>query len=274
MKFTILGASGFIGSHLVDYLRGRKVDCWAPKRGDSSIYRKDLGHLIYCIGLTADFRGKPYETVDAHVCTLLEVLKRCKYSSFLYLSSTRLYGRGSGTAGEDDSIKVLPADPDLLYNISKIQGESLCFATGNPKVRVVRLSNVYGDDFVSDNFLPSLIRDAIIKKKLFLRTTLDSAKDYISISDVTDILPQIARKGRSRLYNVASGVNTTNRRITKELSLLTGCSVKVKKSAERIGYPVISIKKVVREFGFVPSDLSGELHKDISVYKCHKARKR
>jgi len=274
MKFTILGARGFIGSHLVDYLRDRKGDCWAPKRGDPSLYRRDLGHLIYCIGLTADFRDKPYETVDAHVCNLLEVLKRCKYSSFLYLSSTRLYGRGSGVVCEDDYIKVLPADPDFLYNISKIQGESLCFATGNPKDRVARLSNVYGDDFTSDNFLPSLIRDAIRKKKLSLRTRLDSAKDYISISDVTNILLQITLKGRSRLYNVASGVNTTNRMITKELSLLTGCSVKVKKSAERISYPAISIKRIVREFGFVPSDLSSELHKDISVYKYHKARMR
>jgi len=274
MKFTILGSSGFIGSHLADHLRRRQIECWTPKRGDPSLYRKGLGHLIYCIGLTADFRKRPYETVDAHVCTLLEILKRCKYSSFLYLSSTRLYGIGSGIANEEDSIRVAPVECDHLYNISKAQGESLCFVTGNPRVRVVRLSNVYGDDLDSENFLPSLIRDAIKKKRLFLETSLDSAKDYISVKNVVDVLPKIAICGLHRIYNIASGGNTTNNRIAKQLRDLTGCRVVVSKKAKRIRYPVISIKRIKQEFGFCAGSISDDLYRTVNIYRTHKARKR
>lgn len=267
MRITVLGASGFIGSHLADYLQKKQIDYWAPDRDDPAIYKRNLGHIIYCIGLTADFRTRPFDTVDAHVCFLINVLKQCKFNSFLYISSTRLYGVGDGIAQEEDAIKVQPLDFNYLYNISKVMGESICFATGNDKVRVARLSNVYGYDAKSENFIPSLIRDALINKKILLHISLDSEKDYINVEDVISILPEIAVHGRHKIYNVASGKNTVNSQIVKILSCMTGCIVEVDKNAKRVCYSNICISRVKEEFVFSPTRITDDLNKLVNMYK-------
>jgi len=66
-RVTVLGGSGFIGSHVARHLRRLGVACDTPARDDESIFSRPLGHVIYAIGLTADFRARPLETVEAHV---------------------------------------------------------------------------------------------------------------------------------------------------------------------------------------------------------------
>ncbi|MES2850099.1 MAG: hypothetical protein V4685_13660, partial [Bacteroidota bacterium] len=87
---TVLGASGFIGSSIMKKLKEQNTQYFAPERNEV-ITNRDLGDVIYCIGLTADFRTKPFETVDAHVCKLKQVLNECTFNSLTYLSSSRVY---------------------------------------------------------------------------------------------------------------------------------------------------------------------------------------
>ena len=216
MKFTILGASGFIGENLVSYLEERNQECYIPKRDQVFYPDENLGHVIYCIGLTADFRTRHRDTVDAHVCKLLEVLNTTSFDSFLYLSSTRVYNH-SKTSNEDTELKVNPNQLDDLYNISKLMGESICLSNQNEKIRVVRLSNVVGNDFRSDNFLFSLIREAINKNKITLQQPLNIYRDYININDVLEMLYNISTKGKDRIYNLASGKNVSNKKINVDI---------------------------------------------------------
>jgi len=152
MKFTILGGNGFIGSHLVEEISRLDYDCESPAREDQSIFNKNLGHLIYAVGLTANFRERPFDTVRAHVLHLLNILENCSFDSFLYLSSTRVYLKGK-KADEDADVRVNSSDPEDLYNLSKLMGESICFASEKPNVRVVRLSNVFGKKAGSSDFI-------------------------------------------------------------------------------------------------------------------------
>ncbi len=266
ISFTVLGASGFIGSHLVRHLQREGHDCFAPAKG-VDISAQNLGHVIYCIGLTADFRMKPFETINAHVCCLVDALTRCKFDSFVYLSSTRMYGAREDIAHEEDVIHSQPLVPGDLYNISKIMGESACFAAGEDNVRVARLSNVYGYDSQSENFIFSLIRDALKKKRIVLNTTMDSSKDHVSVYDVVKILPQIALQGKHRIYNIASGENIPAGQIVDRLSSLTGCDVEVAANAERICFPSIYIDRIKKEFEFKPSHILSDLERLIGEYK-------
>ena len=266
MKFTILGASGFIGSHLVAYFHSLGIEVFAPGRDDASVFYQKLGHVIYCIGFTADFRERPFDTVRAHVCQLLDFLERSEFESLLYLSSTRVYAREK-MGREDTILRVDPGDTDDLYNLSKMMGESVCFAMNQPTVRVVRLSNVYGNDFSSTNFLSSILKDAIKKNKVTLRTALASEKDYISINDVVNILPQITQFGRHRLYNIASGVNVSNRVLLDLVIKATGSKVEVIGGAELVKFPRIDISRVQDEFGFSPSPIHDSFDNLISELK-------
>ncbi|HMD85570.1 MAG TPA: SDR family oxidoreductase [Terriglobia bacterium] len=265
MLYTVLGSSGFIGSHLVGYLRGSNTELFTPHRGDDSIFHRELGHVIYCAGLTADFRTRPFDTVQAHVCHLLEVLRRAKYTSLLYLSSTRVYG-GAAQAQEDVSLLVNPQDASDLYNLSKLQGESLCFSVID-KARVVRLSNVYGDDWESSNFVTTLIRAAVDEKRIVLRTSLDSSKDYIGVSEVASLLATIARSGQARLYNIAGGVNVSNRQIVERIQAVSGCELEVQSGAPTVSFPRIDIRRIREEFGFVPGNILDAIPELIQHFK-------
>ncbi|MCB5173556.1 SDR family oxidoreductase [Microvirga sp. SM9] len=245
MKATVFGATGFIGARLVQYLRAKGYEVFAPERGSRSWCNQPLGHVFYCIGITADFRRRPLDTVQAHVSVVSDILHHGIFDSFLYLSSTRVYCRASG-AHETAVTPVVSADPSDLYNLSKLTGEAACLALGRDHVRVARLSNVYGSDFSSENFLSSIIQDAFRTGRILLRTAPDSEKDYIWIEDVAYALEQIALKGSEQIYNVASGENTRHGAITQVLSSVTGCDVVVQEGAPIQRFPTIDTTRLSR----------------------------
>lgn len=265
MKYTVVGGSGFIGSSLLAHLTSQEVECYAPARDDLSIFGQDLGHVIYCAGVTADFRNRPADTVRAHVSSLLDLLEKARYDSFLYLSSTRVY-QGAEGASETQSLTVDSQSPGDLYNLSKLMGESVCLSMGKGKSRIVRLSNVYGRDLESSNFLTSIIQMAIHNRHVVLSSHLDSEKDYVSIQDVVRMLPRIACSGRHQIYNLASGSNVSHRRLVDKLRDLTSCQVSVKEAAELVTFPRISIERIQGEFQYHPSPVLDDLEALVRIY--------
>lgn len=262
---TVLGATGFVGSGLVTRLETLGVDHYSVDR-EADVPAANLGHVIYCIGLTADFRSRPFDTVAAHVCKLLEVLQNCRFDSLLYLSSTRLYSGANDSTIEESVLRIAPLDPSDLYNASKAMGESIVLNCGRHG-KVARLSNVYGCDVTSENFLASIIRDAITRKKVMLHTSPDSAKDYISLDDVVDGLIQIATSGKEQIYNLASGVNVTNAQLTQTLRALTDCAVEFSQAAQSVNFPPINIDRMKTEFDFQPSFVLDDLPQLVESYK-------
>jgi nucleoside-diphosphate-sugar epimerase len=250
LKFSVLGATGLVGANLVRKLTALDHDVYAPPRGDASVFQRPLGHVIYCIGLTADFRSRPFDTVRAHVGVLAELLERAAFDSFLYLSSTRVYS-GAEIGDEKTLVKVSSEDPSDLYNLSKLMGESLCLNCGKENVRAVRLSNVIGYASASANFVFDIASDAL-RGHIRLRSHPSSAKDYVAIDDVVDLLPKIAAGGKHRLYNLASGVKLSHRELVERLSELTGCTWDQTDDAPVLGFPDINISRTRDEFGFAP----------------------
>jgi len=251
MKFSVFGSNGFIGSNIVNFLKSQKIECNVLEPNDEKIFERSLGHVIYCIGITGDFRERPFDTVESHVCLLHKILKKCKFDSFLYLSSTRIYS-GSSSTNETDRLLVNPNNFDDLYNISKLMGESLCLASDSQNVRIARLSNVVGNSVNYNDFLSSIIHDAVFSKKIVLHTTSTSEKDYVHIEDVVRILQKIALQGKERLYNVAFGKNTKVIEITNEINRITNCEVHFASDAIEHSFQRISIKRIQEEFNFRP----------------------
>ena len=263
---TVLGATGFIGSHLIRHLEAIGTVWQAPARGES-LRGRSLGNVVDCAGITGDFRVRPYDTVDAHVGRVVDIARHCSLDSFVYLSSTRLYkDHPTSPAREEDDLKASPVGVGGLYNLSKAMGEAVTLTLGE-RGCVARLSNVYGRGSEGHNFLASIVTDALTKGRIELETSLDSAKDYVSITDVVELLPRLAAGGRERIYNVAGGVNVTNREIVEVIAGLTGCSVSVKPDSETWVYPEIDIGRARREFGFSPSPLLRDLPALVDSYR-------
>lgn len=241
MNVTILGGHGFIGRHLSKYLDEIGYQCWIPERRDKDVFNKDLGIVFYCIGLTADFRQKPYDTVDAHVSVLNEILQKAEFEQLVYLSSTRVYTNCIET-DETTNLTVAPNNPNDLYNISKLLGENLVL-TSSRNCSVARLSNVLGMEMGNDNFVGEIIAEARAKGSVNFRTSLSSSKDYIWIDDVVAGLAALIGSKTWSTYNIASGTNITNGEIA-EILIENGVSVTVLEDAPVVSFPVIEIEKL------------------------------
>ena len=259
--FTVLGAGGFVGTHLARYLDEQGLAVSAPARGDQTIFQRPLGHVIYCIGLTADYLARPFDTVEAHVSYFSRLLRDADYDSVVYLSSTRLYDSGGPFADENNDLILNPADTRHLYDFSKGLGESLCNVCGDGRARVARLSCVYADDLSGDNFLHRLIAQALSQDHITLETHLGSARDYVHIDDVCDALIDIATRGTRLIYNVASGTNVTNRDLFNTIEHHTGCRIVATPpaTADYSRAPFVDITALREDFGQSPRDVRSAL---------------
>lgn len=250
-RFTILGAGGFIGGALVAHLRAGEHEVLPVGRDGLDGFlagRFPAGHVIDCIGLTGDFRTRPLDTAEAHVGVVARALARGGMASFLLLSSTRLYARSDSTR-EDAEIPIRPEAQGDLYAITKLAGEALCLSDPRPEIRVVRLSNVYGPSMGTDCFLGQVIAEGRATGAVALRQGLLSCKDYISIDDAVALLGRIAEGGRERLYNVASGTNTTHDAIAAVLARRLSWRVGAVEDAAVQRFPRIDISRARNEFG-------------------------
>jgi nucleoside-diphosphate-sugar epimerase len=262
---TVLGGSGFIGSNLIAKLKLAGIPFYAPAK-DEQLNGRSLGHIIYCIGLTADFRHKPFATVDAHVCVLNKILEKENFESLTYLSSTRVYvNSNESEVFENTPITVSINDADELYTLTKLTGERLCLSSGK-NTKIVRLSNVYGFGDMSENFITGIIKS--IRADGFLRffTTPASAKDYISIDPLCDLLIMIATKGTQSVYNLASGENISNEDIIEMLKQHYSFEYEFDKDAKEIIFPKINIDRIKNEFNFSTSDNKKNLSRLIKMY--------
>lgn len=245
-KYTIFGGFGFVGSELTRQLKASGASVSQVGRDSWPAEGSDLGQVIFCIGMTADFRKRLLETFEIQFLRLHEALTNYRYESFLYLSSARVYDSATST-NEDAPLLVRPSSVDHVYNISKLAGESLCLAFDNPLIRVARLSNVYGVQDRSNLFMTAVVRDAVEKGEVTIGQSPNSSKDYIAVEDAAATLIAISKGGQSRLYNVACGTNFTHQQIADALQN-AGFTVYFKPNGQIVTFPQIDISRAACEF--------------------------
>lgn len=261
-RFTILGAGGFIGSSLCGYLRQRGHDVIAPLR-DADL-PPDAGHVIFAIGLTADFRTRPFATAEAHVGRLADVMQQGSFESFLYLSSTRVY-QGAAATHETTPLTVSPLNPGHLYNLTKLAGEALVLNCGKQNTRVVRLSNIVGPgEAQRDTFLGSLCREAAMGS-IRLHSHATSAKDYLWIDEAVPLIEAICLHAKENIYNLASGFQLTHEDWTTSIASATAASLETDPNAPDAGFPPIDITRLSAEFGTKFSDPRAHLDAILNV---------
>ena len=164
----VIGAAGFMGSHLVEYLaaKGVKVRATARPRKDTSFFDRlgveyigaDLTRpetlpplfkggvdRIFHLGAICNF-STPYEnlypTNVLGVDRLTKLALEAKVKRYVHVGSTSVYGYYKGTPFREDSVR----DPKDSYGRSKRDGEDVVWKRineGLPAV-ITRPCTVYG----------------------------------------------------------------------------------------------------------------------------------
>lgn len=258
---TIVGAGGFIGQALLRHLSSHGWKCNTPNRNDKLWPKSKEKHgvIFYCAGLTADYAYRPFDTFEAHISLLTEVLQSANYDSLVYLSSTRLYDGMSSThlANENCSFFVQPDNPRHLYDITKLAGEVACHALGKGRAKIARLSCVYQDHKDTEGFLPFILGQLLIntdnKKRLIIDSSPHYKRDYVHLWDVVNALVDIATKGNQLVYNIASGENISNADIARTIYHATGHKLEFKQQTKTNSSPIIDISRLRDELAWQPT---------------------
>ena len=179
----VTGAGGFIGHHLVAYLKSqgywvRGVDLKYPEFSNSSADEyivADLRNLDTCIEITAgiqdvynlaaDMGGIGYITsklaeiarnnvlINSH---MLEASRKNDIQTFFYSSSACIYPEYKQNSTNNAPLKetdAFPADPEEGYGWEKLFSEKLCEyyrVDYGLQTRIARFHNVYGPEGAFD----------------------------------------------------------------------------------------------------------------------------
>jgi nucleoside-diphosphate-sugar epimerase len=233
----ITGAGGFIGSHLVERLlnEGAKVhillkDNTSPWRIKDKLNRlvvwesdiTDLNslqsilprsnpqvvfHLAALVDVSRswDLIGQMTKCNVLGTINLLMALKKCHFEAFIHTGSSEEYGDSRSPLREDQ--RESPISP---YSFSKVSSTFFCqmvARTFELPITTVRLFPTYGPLQESYMFIPSAIKELLLKKK-FEMSPGEQKREFNYIDDVVDAYLKVARcrEARGEVLNVGSGI--------------------------------------------------------------------
>lgn len=256
-KLTVFGGGGFIGSSIIskanEYGYNAVRADWRNMPTD-----ENMGDIIYCLGV-GDCK-RPDDVINSHLSLLQQIVTNGNFNRLTYISSTRLY-MGGAQSNENSNLCILPDDNRKLFNLAKMSAEAY-LETSSIDYRIIRPSNVFGCAINSPLFLPSIVRDAVLKGEVNMYVPPDYAKDYVLVDDVSRLSLEITKLSLNPIYNVASGENISAQQIADILINITGCSVNWHDSECTDIFPITDITLVKQEYSFRPSlvgNLLGEM---------------
>lgn len=263
---TVVGGTGFVGIHLIAALKEQGLAFQLLARTEEIIEGRELGSLIYCAGY-GGCDDDPFNVLDANAVLLGNLISKCSILKIVYLSSTRLY-IDNKNSNEDADLKISVQDNRKLFNLSKLIGEELIIKSKLPFV-ILRSSNIYGDAFDSPLFLPSIVRDSLIKGEVKMFITPEYAKDYVSVFDLVEaIIASLNRHDMvNEVVNIASGENVSASRIADVLVAETKTDIAwCGKSVDDI-FPITDISKMRTIFQITPRKVLEDLPKMVSNFR-------
>lgn len=216
-RVVVLGASGFIGSHLQAHFARVGVDVVAVASAQVDLASQDAVQLladtvrqddmlVFASCITRD-RGDDLPTLMKNLLMAQSVglfLERHGCAHVIHLSSDAVYKDGMPLVREESECK-----PDGLYGTMHMTRERIVAHSagkaGIPLV-VLRPCAVYGPGDTHNSYGPNrFLRTATTQGKISLFGQGEEIRDHIFIGDVCRLIEQCAAHRDTGMLNLATG---------------------------------------------------------------------
>jgi len=141
--------------------------------------------IIYFISSFVSFSEK-YSDIKKIFLTNIQLLKRISYlypnSKIINTSSVAVFKDNDHEITEDSEL-----NPQSSYAFSKLWSELIVNNHKGGGVNV-RISSLFGENMNNNTFLPQIMKDAILKNKIYLYGNGYRMQNYIYFDDVATIL--------------------------------------------------------------------------------------
>ena len=259
-RILITGPDGFMGKHLVRYLRGKnfRVILWRKDVRKPIRFKGPVDAVIHLAGTTrsSQFRRNARTAGDANVSGTRNALELCrtKSATLIFPSTAGVYGNRAGAAAE----RHKPA-PVTLYAKSKLQAEQLCrvYAREHGVCTVIlRIFNVFGPGQNKEFLIPHLARCVAQGRPIALKHP-EARRDFIHVTDVVSAFHRALFAPTKRLatYNIGSGKDVSVGEVMEMMSKMANRPVRWKQ--QLVAEPEIrssraDIRKARRDLGWSP----------------------
>lgn len=242
MRSFVTGASGFVGSHLLEHLREHGDEVIGPGDGvgDAEVDITDRSaitvaivdarpEVVYHLAAQADVADSwddPVETLRVNVEGTLNVLDAARLagaSRVLAVTSADIYGRVS--EADLPLAESAPLRPVSPYAASKAAADMLCLqATLGHGLDVIRvrafnhLGPGQSDRFVASGLASRIVANERSGADVVRVGNLDARRDFTDVRDVVRAYRLLMTMGAAgEVYNVCSGVDRTVQALADKL---------------------------------------------------------
>ncbi len=220
MKAVVFGGSGFIGSHVADYLVKQDMEVrifdLRPSKYLSANQEMILGDMqdqeqvekaiegvdyVYHFAGIADIKEaqeRPIETVKANILSTIYILEACvkyKIKRFVYASTIYVYSdSGSFYRSSKQSCELFIENYHQVYGLN---------------YTVLRYGSLFGERANQFNFIHNAIRQALTEKKITRQGDGSEIRDYINVHDAAKASVEILFKAEfENSYVMLTGSQT------------------------------------------------------------------
>lgn len=209
MKILITGSEGFIGKHLVNYLKDKheilgldrnntpySIELSDFEEIESQIYNFKPEVVVHLASNISDEFDECLEDIQS-ILNLLATCKEFNIKKFIFTSSAAVYG--------DSYPETKPISP---YGISKLQCEQWCeyYKSLGLNITILRLGNVYGlnGKGVINKFMNN-IKD---NQALTIYGDGHQTRDFIYITDVIELIEKCIHEPNSSIFEIGTGIGS------------------------------------------------------------------
>lgn len=252
--------------------------------------QEKVDYIIHAAGLASPFYYKKYplETIESAVIgakNLLELARLNKVESFLFFSSSEIYGDPDPSAvptPETYAGHVSSVGPRACYDESKRLAETLCmtyYQLYKVPVRIIRPFNVYGPGMRHTDYrvIPTFLYTGLRGKNLPVHDKGIQTRTFCYITDALTAIFKVLLSGRAgEVYNVGNDKPEVSMyELASIICELLGNGVKPRLKTYPSYYPAgepqrrcPDLTKIKTELGYMPKiDLRLGLKRSLDWFK-------